>query len=99
MEIFADRIVFNNIPGRGVSAEIFLKTYWRLAGNLTFLSLLGDGDVSDLPRIQASLEGTFMEDGVDEASVAKYRNFIDVRKICSDTLGPDLFSLLRWSDD
>ena len=60
LEIFADEIKLNLrsdiLSEHG--AEIFLKSLWHLALNSASLSLIADGDVSVLSKVQAAIDAT-----------------------------------------
>ncbi len=96
LEMFADQALFNDNPVTTASPYLHITFYLHLVTNLTCLSLLGDGDLSDVPRIQKSFEGAFRNRGFLDQEIEGMREYWNACTWVPRFLGPNLSKLVYW---
>jgi hypothetical protein len=67
-----------------------------LVGNVACLSLLREGDLSFLPAVQESVEGTLQSDGASQSDVDLFKEHLGVHTVVNNMLGPELNKLVHW---
>jgi hypothetical protein len=96
IEFYKDTALLHESPISRPRGAHHLKAFQTLVGNLGLLSLLGDGDLSDVSKIQRSFSNAVSQLSASSNERVDWNSMCDAQRIVRDVLGDTIFSRLSW---